>query len=80
MSQLRESLQHLEQVVEKMETLVDEGHIINSQQDLFGLQESEASHNVNGSANQNVHVLSAKEFENKLNSVIGKMETLIEEG
>ena len=80
MSQLRESLQQLEQAVEKMESLVDEGHIINSQQDLFGLKEKQIGNDANGTANQNVHVFSTKEFENKLNSVIGKMETLIKEG
>lgn len=83
MSQVQETLEQLEKAVEKMETLVEQGHIVNSQQqDLFALQEQSAR-NTNTPANpgnSNVHVLDARELENKLNSVIGKMETLIKEG
>lgn len=83
MSQVKESLEQLVKAVEKIETLVEEGHIVNSQQqDLFASQEQSARRTKTpaNQSNSNVHVLNARDLEHKLNSVIGKMETLIKEG
>ena len=73
MSQLQQAIAQLKQAIEKVETATSNGAILAGQQDLFG------SGSKSGKAS-NVHLLTPKQVETKLNNMIGKVEALLEEG
>ena len=81
MSDLSKAIEQLEQAVEKAEIATQDVNSVDNQQDLFSFGSNNGSNQANSEAQSaNVHYLNPKDFEAKLNNVIGKMESMLEEG
>lgn len=81
MTDLSKAIEQLEQAVEKAEIATQDMNPVDNQQDLFSFgSNNDLNRLKTESQSANVHYLNPKDFEAKLNNVIGKMESMLEEG